>query len=98
MTMKFMAIVEHVISITHKKWNAKLEDLKVLRRSPDLLNNCKIIVKVSYSLYNETYFVLPYMWVAAILVQLPKQSNSRVISEKRCLDRNVVVSNEWPWI
>ena len=31
------------------------------------------------------------MGVAAILVQKPKQSNSPVISEKRCLDRYVVV-------
>ena len=31
------------------------------------------------------------MGVAAILVQLPKQSNSPVISEKRYLDRYVVV-------
>ena len=31
------------------------------------------------------------MGVAAIMVQLPKQSNSPVISEKRCLDRYVVV-------
>ena len=67
----------------------KLEDLKVLGRSPDLLNNCKtgqgqlqLIMK---------HFVLPYMGVASILVQKPKQSNSPVISEKRCLDRNVVV-------
>ena len=31
------------------------------------------------------------MGVAAIMVQKPKQSNSPVISEKRCLDRYVVV-------
>ena len=49
----------------------KLEDLKVLRCSPDLLNNVKI-GQVNYSLYttcNGTNFVLPYMGVAAILVR-----------------------------
>ena len=38
----------------------ELEDLKVLKRSPDLLNN----VKIGHSqlrLIIQTYFVLPYM-------------------------------------
>ena len=48
---------------------AKLEDLKVLRRSPDLLNNVKIVEG------QLQLFVLPYMGVAAILVKRPKQSN-----------------------
>ena len=45
----------------------KLEDLKVLRRSPDLFN----YVKIGQDLmaYNKTYFVIPYMGVAAILVK-----------------------------
>ena len=46
----------------------KLEDLKVLRRSPDLLNNFKT-GKGQLQLIIKTYFVLPYMGVAAILVQ-----------------------------
>ena len=50
----------------------KLEDLKVLRRSPDLFNNVKI--GQGFTTYNKTYFVLPYMGVAAILVKWPKQS------------------------
>ena len=45
---------------------SKLEDLKVLRRSPDLFNNVKI--GQGFTAYNKTYFVLPYMGVAAILV------------------------------
>ena len=45
----------------------KLEDLKVLRRSPDLFNNVKI--GQGFTAYNKTYFVLPYMGVAAILVR-----------------------------
>ena len=46
---------------------SKLEDLKVLRRSPDLINNVKIVQ--GFTAYNKTYFVIPYMGVAAILVK-----------------------------
>ena len=49
------------------KTNVKLEDLKVLRRSPDLFNNVKI--GQGFTAYNKTYFVIPYMGVAAILVK-----------------------------
>ena len=45
----------------------KLEDLKVLRHSPDLFNNVKI--GQGLTAYNKTYFVIPYMGVAAILVK-----------------------------
>ena len=38
----------------------KLEDLKVLKRSPDLLNNVKI-GQGQLWLIIQTYFVLPYM-------------------------------------
>ena len=38
----------------------KLEDLKVLKRSPDLLNNVKI-GQGQLRLLIQTYFVLPYM-------------------------------------
>ena len=51
-------------------WILKLEDLKVLRRSPDLFNNVKI--GQGFTAYNKTYFVLPFMGVAAILVKWPK--------------------------
>ena len=47
-----------------------LEDLKVLRRSPDLFNNDKI--GQGFTAYNKTYFVLLYIGVAAILVTWPK--------------------------
>ena len=33
----------------------KLEDLKVLRRSPDLFNN--VIIGQGFTAYNKTYFV-----------------------------------------
>ena len=38
----------------------QLEDLKVLKRSPDLLNNVKID-QGQLRLIMQTYFVLPYM-------------------------------------
>ena len=53
---------------TKKEGNIKkLEDLKVLRRSPDLFNNVK--KGQGFTAYNKTYFVLQYMGVAAILVK-----------------------------
>ena len=45
-----------------------LEDLKVLRRSPDLLNYVKI-GRGQLQLIMEQIFVLPYMGVADILVK-----------------------------
>ena len=47
----------------------KLEDLKVLRRSPDLLNNVKIGQGQLQLTNNEKNFVLPHIGVAAILVK-----------------------------
>ena len=45
----------------------RLEDLKVLRRSPDLFNNVKL--GQGFTARNKTYFVIPYIGVAAILVK-----------------------------
>ena len=46
----------------------KLEDPKVLKRSPDLLNNVKICHgQLRYII--KTYFILPCMGVVAILVR-----------------------------
>ena len=52
----------------------KLEDLKVLRRSPDLLNNVKI-GQGQLQLIMEKKIVSPFMGFADILVKLLKQSN-----------------------
>ena len=66
----------------------KLDDLKVLKRSPDFLNNVKI-GQDQLRLIIETYFVWPCMGVAAIFVKSPKtikwilHLNSQVISEKQ---------------
>ena len=47
----------------------RLEDLKGLKRSSDLLNNVKIGQR-QLRLITETYFVLPYLGVAVILVKV----------------------------
>ena len=47
---------------------SQLEDLKVLKRTPDLLNNVKI-GNSQLRLIIQTYFVLPYMGMVAILVK-----------------------------
>ena len=57
----------HMLYLEHCIIFYKLEDLKVLRRSPDLFNNVKI--GQGFRAYNKTCFVLPYMGVAAILVK-----------------------------
>ena len=64
----------HTPDDTRDDWIGRLEDLKVLRRSPDLLNNVKI-GQGQLQLIMEQIFVLPYMGVADILVKWLKQSN-----------------------
>ena len=66
--------------------NSKLEDLKVLRRSPDLLNNVKI-GQGKLQLIMEQFF-LPYMglqpfWSSDLNNLVNNQLNSPVISEKK---------------
>ena len=61
----------------------KLEDLKVLRRSPDLLNNVKI-GQGQLQLIMEHILFLPYTFWSSDLNNLTNNpSNSPVISEKR---------------
>ena len=83
-------------AFTHRNWDSylKLEDLKVLRRSPDLFNNVKI--GQGLTAYNKTYFVIPYMGVAAILVKWPKTilwilQTAQWFLRNQCLDRYVAV-------
>ena len=64
----------HTPDDTRDDWIGRLEDLKVLRRSPDLLNNVKI-GQGQLQLIMEQIFVLPYMGVAEISVKWLKQSN-----------------------
>ena len=63
--------------------NYNLEDLKVLRRSHDLLNNSKtgqgqlqLIMK---------HILFDHIWGCSHVGPVTKQSNSPVISEKRTL-------------
>ena len=61
----------------------KLEDLKVLRRSPDLLNNVKI-GQGQLQLLMEQILFLPYtFWSSDLNNVMNNPSNSPVISEKK---------------
>ena len=61
----------------------QLEDLKVLRRSPDLLNNVKI-GQGQLQLLMEQILFLPYtFWSSDLNNLMNNPSNSPVISEKK---------------
>ena len=63
--------------------NIKLEDLKVLRRSPDLLNNVKIGQGQLQPIMEQILF-LPYtFWSSDLNNLMNNPSNSPVISEKK---------------
>ena len=63
--------------------STKLEDLKVLRRSPDLLNNVKI-GQGQLQLLMEQILFLPYtFWSSDLNNIMNNPSNSPVISEKK---------------
>ena len=73
--------------------NDKLEDLKVLRRSPDLLNNVKIgqgqlQVIMEQILFYHIWGLQPF-WSSDLNNLMNNPSNSPVILRKRCLDRCV---------
>ena len=70
-------------SQTKTRGKYKLEDLKVLRRSPDLLNNVKI-GQGQLQLIMEQILFLPYtFWSSDLNNLMNNPSNSRVISEKK---------------
>ena len=72
-----------VDDVNNDEYNKKLEDLKVLRRSPDLLNNVKI-GQGQLQLIMEQILFLPYTFWSSDLNNLTNNpSNSRVISEKK---------------
>ena len=64
--MKLFGLTETKLFHFHRIF--KLEDLEVLRRSPDLLNNVKI-GQGQLQLIMEQILFLPYREVAAILVK-----------------------------
>ena len=68
-----------------QKKTFKLEDLKVLRRSPDLFNNVKI-GQGQLQLIMEQILFLPYtFWSSDLNNLMNNPSNSPVISEKKML-------------
>ena len=86
----FIKIWLFIVLIIRKQTNKKktkkkrkLEDLKVLRRSPDLLNNVKIGQGQLQFLMEQILF-LPYtFWSSDLNNLMNNPSNSPVISEKR---------------
>ena len=87
----------HIVSL-----KLKLEDLKVLRHSPNLLNNVKIgqgqlqrIMK--QNLFNHIWWLQPF-WSSDLNNLINNPSNSPVISEKKMFRQVCGGPNEWPWI
>ena len=68
-------------------WLNKLEDLKVLRRSPDLLNNVKIGQGQLQLIMKQTLFYhilgLQPFWSSDLNNTMNTPSNSPVISEEK---------------
>ena len=63
--------------------NEKVEDLKVLRRSPDLLNYVKIGQgQLQPILFNHIWRLQPF-WSSDLNNLMNNKSNSPVISEKK---------------
>ena len=61
----------------------KLEDLKVLRRSPDLLNNAKIVQgQLQLILFYHIWRLQPF-WSSDLNNLMNNPSNSPVISAKK---------------
>ena len=76
-----------IIIIRCSKTNRKLEDLKVLRRSPDLLNNVKIGQGQLQLIMEQILFYhiwgLQTFWSSDLNNLMNNPSNSPVISEKQ---------------
>ena len=64
--------------------NQKVENLKVLRRSPDIINNVKIGQGQLQLIMKQFFF--------------NNSSNSQVISEKKMFRKVCGGPNEWHWI
>ena len=80
----------------------ELEDLKVLKRSPDLLNNVKIGQGQLQLIMEQILFYhiwgLQTFWSSDLNSLMNNPSNSPVISEKQIFRLVCGSSNEWPWI
>ena len=80
----------------------KLEDLKVLRHSSDLLNNVKIgqcqpQLIMEQILFYHIWGLQPF-WSSDLNNLMNNPSNSPVISEKKMFRQVCGGPNEWPWI
>ena len=72
-----------LLSLGIHRHKMELEDLKVLRRSPDLLNNVKI-GQGQLQLIMEQILFLPYtFWSSDLINLMNNPSNSPVISRKK---------------
>ena len=82
--------------------NHKLEDLKVLRRSPDLRNNVKIGQGQLQLIMEQILFYhiwgLQTFWSSDLNNLMNNPSISPVISEKQMFRQVCGSPNEWPWI
>ena len=81
---------------------SKLEDLKVLRRSPDLFNNVKIgqgqlQLIMKQILFNHIWWLQP-SWSSDLNNRMNNPSNSPVIPEKKMFRYVCCGPNESPWI
>ena len=80
----------------------KLEDLKVLRRSPDLLNNVKIGQGQLQLIMKQILFYhilgLQPFWSSDLNNPKNTPSNSPVITEEKMFRYVCGSPNEWPWI
>ena len=63
----------------------ELEDLKVLRRSPDLLNNVKTGQGLLQLIMEQILFLRYTFWSSDLNNLMNNPSNSPVISEKKML-------------
>ena len=74
---------KYVITAKNVAYFKKLEDLKVLRHSPDLLNNIRI-GQGQLQLIMEQILFLPYtFWSSDLNNLMNNPSNCRNISEKK---------------
>ena len=82
-----MVFIKYLISVLLSTRITKLEDLKVLKRSPDLLNNVKIGQGQLQLIMEQILFYhiwgLQTFWSSDLYSLMNNPSNSPVISEKQ---------------
>ena len=96
-----MAIFMRIWRIRIIGSDRKLEDLKVLRRSPDLFNYVKIgqgqlQLIIKHILFYHIWGLQPF-WSSDLKQSNEYQSNSPVISEKQMFIKVCGSPKEWHW-